>query len=198
MRTSAVVPFLLASAAVPALAQGNARAGQQAKECVVITTGVVRNGEYTTTTTMHGKDTTWVGGGVDAKCEGTDQRVLSDSAEHYADRHLMILIGHVHYTESRLKLDADRITYFTAEERLLAEGNVVGVTNTGTRFTGPRAEYLRPAAGVRTKSHLVAEPRSNIWVSPKDAGKDSKDSVNVQADRLIMDNDSLIFAKGVV
>jgi hypothetical protein len=35
-------------------------------------------------------------------------------------------------------------------------------------------------------------------VSPKDAGKDSKDSVNVQANRIVMDNDSLIFAKGVV
>jgi lipopolysaccharide export system protein LptA len=199
MRSPAVVPFLLACAALPALAQGTARASQAAKECVVITTGVVRNGELTSTLTMHGRgDSTWMGGGVDAKCEGTDQRVLSDSAEQYADRHVMILIGHVHYTESRLKLDADRITYFTAEERLLAEGNVVGVTNTGTRFTGPRAEYLRPAAGVREKSHLVAEPRSNIWVSPKDAGNDSKDSVNVQADRLIMDNDSLIFARGVV
>jgi lipopolysaccharide export system protein LptA len=198
VRTSAVASLLFACAAVPGLAQDAARAGQAPKECVVITTGVKKNGEYTTTTTMHGKDSVWVGGGVDARCEGTDQRVVSDSAEHYSDRHVMILIGHVHYLEHRLQLDADRITYFTAEERLLAEGNVVGTTSTGTRFTGPRAEYLRPAAGVRLKSHLVAEPRSNIWVSPKDAGKDSKDSVNVQADRLIMDNDSLIFAKGVV
>ncbi|MFI5244031.1 MAG: hypothetical protein ACHQQR_02315 [Gemmatimonadales bacterium] len=198
MRTTAFAPVLLACAALPALAQGNARGGDSAKECVVVMTGVNVNGQPPTSTTMHGQDTTWVGGGVDAKCEGTDQRVLSDSAEHYADKHLLILIGHVHYTEKRLKLDADRITYNTGEERLLAEGNVVGVTSTGTRFVGPRAEYLRAVAGVRAKSHLVAEPRSNIWVSPKDAGNDSKDSVNVQADRIVMDNDSLIFAKGIV
>jgi lipopolysaccharide export system protein LptA len=147
---------------------------------------------------MSGKDTTWIGGGFDAKCDGTDQRVLSDSAEHYTDKKLLILIGHVHYTEDRLKLDADRITYFTGEERLVAEGNVVGVTNTGTRFIGPRAEYWRPAVGIREKSHLIADPRSNLWISPQDAGKDSKDSVNIQADRIIMDNDSLIYAKGVV
>ena len=198
MRRSAVLPALFACAAFRAHAQGNVRGGEKAKECVVITTGVMVNGQVTTHSDMHGKDTTWVGGGFDAKCEGTDQRVLSDSAEHYADRKILILIGHVHYTEKRLKLDANRITYYTGEERLLAEGNVVGMTNTGTRFIGPRAEYLRPAVGVREKSHLVAEPRSNIWVSPKDQGNDTKDSVNIQADRLIMDNDSLIFAKGIV
>jgi hypothetical protein len=182
------MPILLVCAVLPARAQGNARGGGKAKECAVIQTGVEVNGTVTTQ----------VGGGFDAKCEGTDQRVRSDSAEHYADRKILILIGHVHYTEQRLKLDADRITYYTGEERLLAEGNVVGVTNTGTRFIGPRAEYLRPAVGVREKSHLVAEPRSNIWMSPKDGGGDSKDSVNIQADRIIMDNDSLIFAKGIV
>ena len=198
MRTLAVVPILLAYAALPARAQGNARGDAKAKECIVDNTGVIVNGQITTHSDFRGKDTTWIGGGFDAKCEGTDQRVISDSAEHYADKKLLILIGRVHYTETRLTLDADRITYFTGEERLLAEGHVVGVTSTGTRFAGPRAEYLRPAVGIRTTSHLLAEPRSNIWVSPKDAGKDSKDSVNVQADRLVMDNDSLIFAKGVV
>lgn len=197
MQARALLPILLACAVIPAQAQGNAGAGQQ-KECVVISTGVVVNGIPTTSILIHGKDTTWVSGGFDAKCEGTDQRVRSDSAEHYTDKKVLILIGHVHYTEKRLKLDADRVTYYTGEEKLIADGNVVSVTNTGTRFTGPHAEYLRPAAGVRTKSYMVAEPRSDIWVSPKDQGNDSKDSVNVQADRLSMDNDSLIFAKGVV
>lgn len=201
MRTFAVAPLLLAFSAVAAHAQGNASGGGQSQECNVENTGVRVNGVITTSTTMRGpqgKDTTWMGGGVDAKCAGTDQRVLADSGEHYSDKKLLILIGHVHYTETRLKLDADRMTYYLGDERLVAEGNVVGVTNTGTRFTGPHADYLRPAVGIRTKSHLVAEPRSNIWVSPQDAGKGSKDSVNIQADRIIMDNDSLIFAKGVV
>ena len=191
MRVLLAALILLACGATTAQAQ-------QQQECIVTSVGVVVNGVTTTSIALRGKDTTWVSGGLDARCEGTDQHILSDSAEHYADKKLLILIGHVHYTEKRLTLDADRITYYTGEEKLVAEGNVVGVTNTGTRFTGPHAEYLRPAAGVRTKSHMVAEPRSNIWVSPKDQGNDSKDSVNVQADRLIMDNDSLIFAKGVV
>jgi hypothetical protein len=95
-------------------------------------------------------------------------------------------------------MDANRVSYFTGEEKLVAEGNVVGTTSTGTRFAGPRAEYLRPAQGIRKQSHLLAEPRSTIWVSPQDAGKDTKDTVKVQANRIVMDNDSLIFAKGVV
>ncbi len=197
-RALALAPVLLACAALGAHAQGTVRAGGEAKESTVSSTGVMVNGVVTTHSVMGGKDTTWVGGGFDAKCDGTDQRVRSDSAEDYADKKLLILIGRVHYTEKRLKLDADRITYYMGEERLLAEGNVVGVTSTGTRFVGPRAEYLRPAIGIRTKSHLTAEPRSNIWVSPTDAGKDSKDSDNVQADRIVMDNDSLIYAKGIV
>ncbi len=162
-------------------------------------TGVTKNGVLTTSTQLNSKgDSTWVGGGVDAKCLGTDQRILADSAESYTTTKLLILIGHVHYTEARLTLDTDRLTYYTGDERLLAEGNVVGVTNTGTRFTGPHVLYLRPAVGIRTRSRMVAEPRSNIWISPKDAGSGSKDSVNVQADRLIMDNDTLIYAKGIV
>ena len=198
MRTSLVASMLIAFAALPAHAQRTASDAH--KECVVLDSGVVVHGQITTRFDSHSKDTTYVGGGVNSWCEGTDQRVRSDSAEQYTDKKLLILIGHVHYTEERLKLDADRITYYTGEERLVAEGNVVGVTNTGTRFTGPRAEYLRPAIGVRTQSHLLAEPRSNIWVSPQDAGKDpkNKDSVNVQANRIIMDNDSLIYAKGLV
>ena len=198
MRARLLVPALLACAASTALGQGNARGAAKTKECAVVSTGVTVNGILTTHSDIHDKDTTYVGGGFDAKCADTDQRVRSDSAESYSDKKLLILIGHVHYTEERLKLDADRLTYFTGEERLLAEGNVVSVTNTGTRFTGPRAEYLRPAAGIRDKSHMLAEPRSNIWVSPKDQGNDSKDSVNIQADRIIMDNDSLIYARGVV
>ena len=149
MRILATAPALLACIAVMAHAQGSA-GGEKAKECVVIDTGVVVNKQYTTTITTRGKDTTWMGGGVDMKCEGTDQRVTSDSLEHYADKKLLILIGHVHYTEARLKLDADRLTYYTGEEKLLAEGNVVGVTNTGTRFTArvkifsmnPRSKFI--------------------------------------------------------
>jgi lipopolysaccharide export system protein LptA len=199
MRLALPVTLLLC-AAPHVRAQGAAPAahGAATKECDVRFTGVTVNGVLTTSTRTSGKDTTWVSGGVDARCADTDQRVLADSAEQYTDKKLLILIGHVHYTETRLTLDCDRLTYFTGDERLLADGHVVGVTNTGTRFTGPHAEYLRPAAGIRAHSHLDAEPRATIMVSPRDAGSGSKDSVTIRADHIIMDNDSLVYAKGIV
>jgi len=52
------MPILLACAVLPARAQGNARDGGKAKECVVIQTGVEVNGTVTTRLNVHGKDTT--------------------------------------------------------------------------------------------------------------------------------------------
>ena len=135
---------------------------------------------------------------MDAVCVGSDQRVLADSAEQFGDEKRLILIGHAHYTEKRVKLDADRMTYYTGEERILAEGNVVGRTNTGTRFAGPRANYLRAAAGIRATSRLEADSRPHVWLSPKDAGGAGKDTVSLEADRVISENDSLVYAKGRV
>jgi lipopolysaccharide export system protein LptA len=142
-------------------------------------------------------------GGVDAICDGSDQRILADSAESYGDEKRLLLIGNVRYKEAKVKLDADRMTYFTGEERIVAEGHVVGVTNTGTHFTGPQAEYWRPAPGIREKSRLEANSRPDMWVSSTDAGGASgsgatKDSVHIQADKVITENDSLVYARGEV
>jgi hypothetical protein len=174
---------------------------QKAKECDVAIMGVAANGIFSNAhsfSTPTGQRNTFYGGIFDARCAGTDQRIRSDSAEQYGDEKRLILIGHVHYTESRMTLDSDRMTYYTGEERLLAEGNVRGNTKTGTHFTGPRAEYLRVAPGIRNRSRLTAEPRPDVWLSPQDAGSGTKDSTNLQADRVISDNDSLVYAKGRV
>jgi lipopolysaccharide export system protein LptA len=183
--------------AFPALA-----AGQGQRECDVQFTGVkVRGVETTkaqTITQPSGRMNLWIGGGVDAVCGGTDQRLLSDSLEQYPDQNLVILIGRVHYIENRIKLDSDRLTYYTNEERIVVEGNVVGITPGGTRFKAPRAEYLRPALGIRERSRLTAGTRASVWLSPKDAGESSKDTVVLNADRIISDNDSLVYAMGKV
>ena len=188
--------------AVLAASAVGAQAAKPRKECNVRFDGVLRGDSNTTHIQSFklpsGQFNTFVGGGVDAVCVGSDQRVLSDSAEQFGDEKRLILIGHAHYTEKRVKLDADRMTYFTGEERILAEGNVVGRTSTGTRFTGPRANYLRAAPGVRAASRLEADSRPHVWLSAKDAGGEGKDSVSVEADRVTSENDSLVYAKGRV
>jgi lipopolysaccharide export system protein LptA len=197
--------MVLVALALPFMAYGQnalARTGkQQPKECVVVVKDVSLKGvpsHFISFKTLTGQYNVFYGAGFDARCEGTDQRLRSDSAEQWGDEKKLIVMGHVHYTEVRIKLDADLMTYFTVEERLVAEGNVAGVTNSGTHFVGPRAEYLRVARGVRDKSRLTAELRPDVWLTPKDAGPGSKDSVHVQADRVISENDSLVYAKGRV
>lgn len=194
-RPIAGVLLALASCLPAAMAaQGGAR-----KPCDLVVRGVVVNGEPTLHQTMwkqvSGLYNTISGGGVDAICDGTDQRLLADSAESYGDQKLVYLFGHVKYSEARVTLTADRMTYWTGEERLLAEGHVVGVTNNGTHFTGPSATYLRVAPGIRTQSRLDATGRPDVWISGTDVGsKEKKDSVNILADRVISVNDSLVWA----
>jgi lipopolysaccharide export system protein LptA len=151
--------------------------------------------------TSAGNTNDFMGGSVNARCTNTDQRLISDSLEHFGDQRVVYLIGKVHYMEGRVDLTADRITYYLAEERLIAEGNVVGRTSTGTRFRGPRAVYLRAKQGVRDRSRLDAGGRPDMWISASDAGTDttaSRDSTHVLADTVISDNDSLVYARGSV
>ena len=173
----------------------------RARECNVEVVGVTIRGvpsHVESFGTPSGQHNTFYGGGFVANCAGTDQRIRSDSAEHYGDERRLVLINNVHYTEARVKLDSDRMTYHTSEERLVAEGNVKGLTKNGTRFSGPRAEYLRAIPRVRERSRLTADSRPNVWLSPLDAGTSTKDTTNLQADLVITDNDSLVYAKGRV
>ena len=191
-----------AQAPVPTPAQPQTQS--RARDCDLQFKGVTVAGVVTThfqsSTTSSGQSNDIAGGGVDGFCANSDQRVTSDSAEHYGDQRLVYLIGRVHYTEARVQLDADRITYYMADERLVAEGNVVGRTNTGTRFKGPRATYLRAKAGLRTGSRLDAGGRPDTWISGTDASNSAKaaDSVHVIADSITSDNDSLVYARGTV
>ncbi len=185
-------------------AQPSAAAGGAARRpCSLVFTGVKVDGVPTTHSESYrlssGQYNSFIGGGVDATCENSDLRILADSAEHFGDEKRLLLIGRVHYSESRVRINSDRMIYFTGEERILAEGNVVGTTNTGTRFRGPRANYFRVAPGIRLTSRLEAESRPTIWVSPGDAGAtDSGDTVTVEADLVVSVGDSLIYAKGRV
>lgn len=190
-----------------AAAQGGASgaaAPRAGGDCDLQFRGVVANGVVTThiltVPASPGRSNYFAGGGVDAYCANTDQRVTSDSAEQYADQRLLYLVGRVHYTEKRVELTADRVTYYMGEERLVAEGNVHGRTSTGTRFSGPRAVYLRAKPGLRERSRLDAGGRPDTWISGADAGTEGPqpDSTHVLADSIISDNDSLVFAIGKV
>ena len=157
---------------------------------------------YDSTTTFatklpSGQYNSWYGRGVRGKCTNTDQKLAGDSLEAVGDSKTYTIIGHAHYEETRVRMDADRITYFQLEERVLAEGNVLAVTEKGTVMRGPRAEYFRATAGNRNVSRMYATGRPVTRLSPDDAGGGT-DTVEVIADHIVDIADSAFYAGGSV
>jgi lipopolysaccharide export system protein LptA len=145
------------------------------------------------------KYTTYIGGGVIGICRGQATRIVGDSAESYEQNRLHYLIGHVKYRDDQVVLDADRVTYFQGEERLLAEGNVVVTMKDSSSMTGPRAEYLRAVRGVRPASRVLMNARPTLRMYETDsAGKRQPDPVVLIADNIVGEGESLFVANGNV
>ena len=144
------------------------------------------------------KYNTFIGGGVNARCEGQDVRLRADSAEAYGLSNVIYMIGAVRYTEPRVRVDANRMTYFQNDERLLMEGNVVAVLPSGTTMRGPQADYYRAVAGVRPRTRLVAPGRPTVTLVEKDTVGKRGEPTRIIANLITMDGDSLIYATGNV
>lgn len=146
-----------------------------------------------------GKYTSYVGGGVIGICRGQAIRITSDSAESYEQNRLHYLIGRVKYREDRVQLDSDRLTYFQADERLVAEGNVVVTMKDSSSMIGPRAEYWRAVRGVRPASRINATARPTLKMYETDsAGRRQRDPVSLIADNIVGEGETLFIANGNV
>lgn len=141
-----------------------------------------------------GKYNTFFAGGVIAHCRNEGNTLKSDSAEYYNEAGILYLIGHVHYTEPRVSVDARHGTYFVGEGRLLADTNVYAVMSTGTTLRGPHADYLRAIPGVRPRAQLTAVGRPHIHLVQRDSATSVPDTAGIDADRVYMDGDSLVYA----
>ncbi|MBC7898381.1 MAG: hypothetical protein H7066_23370 [Cytophagaceae bacterium] len=145
------------------------------------------------------KYTTYIGGGVVGVCVGQNVRIISDSAESYEQNRLHYLIGRVKYREDRVSLDADRVTYFQGDERLLAEGNVVVTMKDSSSMTGQRAEYWRAVRGVRPASRIHATARPTLRMYETDSlGIRQRDPVQLIADNIVGEGETLFVAYGRV
>lgn len=177
---------------------------QDARPCMIVITGVESGPRITRMTSVitgSGARNTYIGGAVDATCEGQGNRLLADSAEHFTELGMMILYDNVRYAEPRVNITSDRMVYYTVEERLVAEGNVRGRTSTGTRFTGPRMEYFRAKPGIRDENSWIATGRPFVRMSPTEGNPDATataDSTDLTADVVRSQNDSLMWASGRV
>jgi lipopolysaccharide export system protein LptA len=182
-----------------------AAAPRAEKPCIILMTGVESGPRITRMRSeiidSAGLRNTYVGGAVDATCEGQGNRLLADSAEHFAAQGLLILYNNVRYTEERVTMTSNRMVYYTREERLVAEGNVRGRTASGTRFEGPRMEYFRASPGLRTENSWIATGRPFVRMSPTETGAEPgsmADSTDLTANTVRSRNDSLLFASGGV
>ena len=145
------------------------------------------------------KYTTYMGGGVVGRCRGQGITITADSAESYEQSQLYFLIGNVHYREKRVSLDSDRLSYFRAEERLLAEGNVKAVMQDSSTMVGPRAEYFRAVRGIRVSPRMFATGRPTLTMYEEDSLKKTRgEPVTLVADNIVGDGDSLYTAWGRV
>lgn len=137
------------------------------------------------------------GGGVTYHCEGQDNTLIADSAEYYGDQKVLYLIGNVHYTEPRAKVDSDRMTYFQLEDRLRAEGSVNVRTQTGTTIRGPLIDYYR-ATTTRPLARTIATGRPRMAVVQRQTGARLPEPVDVIANSLVAEGDNLVYASGNV
>ena len=140
----------------------------------------------------------FLGGGVRAVCAAQNITVVADSMESYEDTRVTHLIGNVHYTEPRLTLDANRLTYWESDERLRAEVNVEATLPSGTTLTGPLVDYYRAARGIRQRTRMVATRRPTIDIVERDTAGRTSEPIEVVANTVVMEADSLVYASGRV
>jgi len=143
----------------------------------------------------------FAGGGFLSHCRSQPTTMASDSVEWYSDRAELRLIGSVHFRDSVYTLDADRATYWTRQERLVATGNVyTRNTATGSDLRGPSLEYLRAVPPIRDTLELYAVGRPLIHFATADsASRDTTaEPFTVRGDRVWMRGTETMWGSGRV
>jgi lipopolysaccharide export system protein LptA len=145
-----------------------------------------------------GQYNSFIGGGVVARCPIQKMVLRSDSLESYGDEGRYVFIGHADYSEPRLKLKADNITYFQPDERLLAVQNVNASLPSGSTLRGPQLEFLRAVPRLRPQQSATAPGRPTISLVERDSLGRAQPPVNVTGNNVYLQGDSIVSAVGNV
>ncbi len=137
------------------------------------------------------------GGGIIYHCEGQDNTIIADSSEYYGDLSVLYLIGHVHYRETRARVDSDRMTYYQLEDRLRAEGNVTALLQSGTTMSGPVVDYYR-VTPARPLASVIATGHPTMRLIQRNPSGQPSEPVNVVANQIVSQGENLVFASGAV
>ena len=144
-----------------------------------------------------GQYNTYIGGGVIARCPEQRLVLRSDSLEAYGDEDRYYFVGHVDYTEPRLTLKSDFLTYFQPEERLLASMNVDAMLPSGSNLKGPQLEFWRSIPRVR-EQHATAIGRPTISIVERDSLGRPQPPVTVTGNNVWLVSDSVVASSGQV
>jgi len=189
---------VLARKGVPPTPAGAGGRPKQERRCQLDFPNTPETRVYSVQDPATKRNNLFVGGGVVAKCVGQDITLYADSAELYDTIKLYYLFGNVHYREPRVNIDADKVTYFLSDERVLAEQNVHATMPSGSTMTGPQAEYLRPVAPIRQIARLNAIQRPTFTLIQKDSTGKQLDPAKLLADRVSVVDDTVYYAGGNV
>jgi hypothetical protein len=124
-------------------------------------------------------------------------RAGSDSVAHYVQIGRADFVGSVWFRDSTVELTAQRASYFEADDRLEAYGNVVlRNRETGSELTGPNLTYWRPLPGVRDAGELYATRRPLVEYRP--VGNDAQEPYLIRAQQVRLKGDHEAWAGGSV
>lgn len=141
------------------------------------------------------------GGGAFLRCAEQPTTITSDSIAWFPDRGELRLLRRVHFSDSTGFLDADRLTYWVRQERLIAQGNVY-TRNLKSRsdLRGPSLDYYRAVPPIRDTVELFATGRPTIhFFSQHDtAAGDSARPFVVVADRVHLRGNDRMWGSGHV
>lgn len=132
------------------------------------------------------------------RCPDRGIRITADSLESYEGEGRVFLIGNVHYTEPRLGVDSDFLTYYQRDERVVANGNVRARLPNGSTLVGPVAEYLRATPSTRLVERMNASGRPTITLMQRDSAGQPSPPTSVVANTVTTLGDSLVYAGGQV
>ena len=144
-----------------------------------------------------GQRNSYFGGGVTARCPSQRLVLRADSLETYGDEGRFFFVGHVDYSEPRLQLKADYLTYFQREDRLLAYLNVDATLPSGSNLKGPHLEFFKAIPKVR-QQHGTSTGRPTITIIEKDSAGRPQPPVTVTGNTVFLVGDSVVASSGQV
>ncbi|MFI5280975.1 MAG: hypothetical protein ACHQU1_10790 [Gemmatimonadales bacterium] len=171
---------------------------RQARNCLI---DVDTTGRLNQITQPDSSRLIFVGGIFRSHCRNQPTTMGSDSVEWYSQAGELHLIGHARFRDSTEVLDADRITYWTRQERVFSEGHVFARNvKDGSEMRGPNMDYYRAVPPIRDTLEMLATGRPTIRMHPAE-GSASADTTNpfvIVADRVKLRHTDRFWGSGHV